>query len=229
MAARKKTMKAQTEMPEAASRRDRKKLEKRTRLRDAAATLFEEIGFEATTTRLVAERADVAAGTVFLYADDKVDLLFLVFHDELEAEAERAYGKLERARTADGAKMASHLLEAFRAFAAVYGRHPRAAGPFLSALPMAKSRHAIAVNVLTTGFIVRIAAYLDARKTTGEVAPHVDTFVAALTLFAQYYFALVTWASGVVTLETAIDTTLRASIELLTLGLLPRASSKKGR
>src|SRR6185503_10345371 len=68
----------------ALGRREQNKLEKRERVRRAAWDLFTTKGFDATTTKDVAERADIATGTLFLYASDKKDLLFLVMHDRLE-------------------------------------------------------------------------------------------------------------------------------------------------
>src|SRR5262245_44638568 len=63
---------------EAGGQRARKKRDKLERLRAAAWELFATKGFDATTTREIAERAGVATGTLFLYAKDKPDLLFLV-------------------------------------------------------------------------------------------------------------------------------------------------------
>ena len=55
----------------------------REQIRLAAWELFTTHGFEKTTTQAIARRAGVAAGTVFLHASDKADLLFLVMHDRL--------------------------------------------------------------------------------------------------------------------------------------------------
>ncbi len=41
-------------------------------------------GFDDTTTREIAQRASVGIGTLFIYADNKRDLLFLVANDELQ-------------------------------------------------------------------------------------------------------------------------------------------------
>ena len=63
--------------------RERNKLDKLQRIKHAARTLFIEKGFDETTTREIARRAGVALGTLFLYATDKRDLLFLICTDEL--------------------------------------------------------------------------------------------------------------------------------------------------
>jgi len=65
--------------------RERKKLETRERVRAAAAELFTKRGYAAATMREIAGRAHVALGTLFNYAEDKRDLVFLIFNEELNA------------------------------------------------------------------------------------------------------------------------------------------------
>ncbi len=62
-------------VPGLSSRRERKKREARRRIYDAAFALFLEKGFDATTVEEIAERADVAKGTVFNYFPRKTSLL----------------------------------------------------------------------------------------------------------------------------------------------------------
>lgn len=63
--------------------RERNKLDKERRIREAARDLFIAKGFDDATTREIAVRAGVGIGTVFTYADNKRDLLFLIANDEL--------------------------------------------------------------------------------------------------------------------------------------------------
>ncbi|GAA1447410.1 TetR/AcrR family transcriptional regulator [Leifsonia poae] len=65
-----------------AGRRERNKEEKRSRIFDAAARLFDRDGFAAVTTQQIADEADVAAGTVFRYAATKAELLVMVYNDK---------------------------------------------------------------------------------------------------------------------------------------------------
>lgn len=57
------------------SRRERKKLETREALLEAALVLFREKGYEETTMEEITERADVAKGTFFNYFPSKEELL----------------------------------------------------------------------------------------------------------------------------------------------------------
>ena len=55
--------------------REKNKIEKLQRIREAARELFVKKGFDETTTREIAVRAGVGIGTVFTYAENKRDLL----------------------------------------------------------------------------------------------------------------------------------------------------------
>ena len=62
------------------SRHDRRKLETRGRIREAAVELFGEQGYDATKVAEVCERADVARQTFFNHFPAKNDLLIDLFH-----------------------------------------------------------------------------------------------------------------------------------------------------
>ncbi|GAA2845262.1 TetR/AcrR family transcriptional regulator [Paenarthrobacter ilicis] len=59
-------------------RRERNKQEKLDRITAAASELFAEYGVEDVTTQQIADKADIGAGTLFLYAKTKGELLLLV-------------------------------------------------------------------------------------------------------------------------------------------------------
>ncbi len=64
--------------------RERNKLENRQKIRAAALELFSKLGYEEATLRGIAECAEVGLGTLFNYAEDKRDLVFLIVNEELE-------------------------------------------------------------------------------------------------------------------------------------------------
>jgi AcrR family transcriptional regulator len=89
---------------------------RRRRILQAAAELATEGGFDAVQMREVAERADVALGTLYRYFPSKIHLLVSVLADEMdelhdrlkaasagpESPAERVFGVLQRAVRALG-------------------------------------------------------------------------------------------------------------------------------
>lgn len=75
------------ELPELGLR-ELHKLEKRQRIRAAVRELFSKHGYETATLRQIAKRAHVGLGTLFNYAQDKRDLVFLIFNEELAAVGE---------------------------------------------------------------------------------------------------------------------------------------------
>lgn len=62
------------------SRRERQLAARSDQILDAAAKLFAERGFHRTTTRDIAEAADVAEGTLYNYFANKDDLLLSMMH-----------------------------------------------------------------------------------------------------------------------------------------------------
>jgi AcrR family transcriptional regulator len=99
--------------------RERNKIDKLHRIKEAARELFLSKGFDDATTRAIASRAGVGIGTVFIYADNKRDLLFLVANDELEETT----GKAE-ASVRDDAPCLQNLLTVFRHHYEFFGRQP---------------------------------------------------------------------------------------------------------
>jgi len=81
-------------------RRERNKQQKLERITAAATELFSEHGVDEVTTQQIADRADVGAGTVFLYAKSKAELLLLVhnvkFADAIERGEAAASGTTDR-------------------------------------------------------------------------------------------------------------------------------------
>lgn len=77
-----------------AGRRERNKQAKLDRIIAAAGQLFAEHGVDEVTTQQVAEAADIATGTLFLYARTKTELLLLVqnahYRDALEEGLRKA-------------------------------------------------------------------------------------------------------------------------------------------
>jgi len=68
--------------------RELNRLQTRKRLRDAAAEVFARRGYNAATTREIAEVAELAQSTLFRHVPDKAELLFLVMNEALDVALE---------------------------------------------------------------------------------------------------------------------------------------------
>lgn len=197
-------------------KRERNKLDKRERIRDAAWGLFTTDGYDATTTKAVAKRAGVAKGTLFLYAKDKPDLLFLVFHDRLARCVDEGFASLPRK-----ASLIDQLMHLFRRIFEMYAEHPEVAAAFVRALPGATGPNALAVHGMTFGFITRVGGLITEAQARGDVSGEVPAQLGATNVFALYFGALMGWLNGIASLEVALEQLLRPSLELQLRGFRP--------
>jgi AcrR family transcriptional regulator len=76
--------------------RERGKRERLRRIKEAALSAFKTQGYDAASTREIARMADVSIGTLFVYAQDKRDLLFLVLNEDLDEIYEHAVADVPR-------------------------------------------------------------------------------------------------------------------------------------
>jgi AcrR family transcriptional regulator len=109
--------------------RERRKLQTRERIRAAAAELFTRKGYGAATMRDIARRAHVGLGTLFNYAQDKRDLVFLIFNEELNAMTDVAL-----AAPRAGQPLVDQLLAVFRVHYRWLGSKPALARILLQEL-----------------------------------------------------------------------------------------------
>jgi AcrR family transcriptional regulator len=200
------------------SSRQRNKLDKRERIRDAAFELFCARGFEETTTAEVAQRAEVAKGTLFLYCSDKNDLLCMVMHDRLRSTLDRLFATLPRK-----VDLLSQLMHVFGGLFEMYAEHPSLALSFIRAFPTARGPNGQTMRGMTLSFLHQVSELVRCAAEHGEVDQRVAPMQAAHNLFALYFAALLAGVSGQLpSLNSARDTLLRPSLELQIRGLATR-------
>jgi AcrR family transcriptional regulator len=100
-------------------RRESNKSDKLRRIKDAAREYFLTRNFDKATTRDIAARANVALGTLFTYASDKRDLLFLAVNDEFD-EIVATAEKIVR----PDSPLVDNFLAVFALFYRYFARHP---------------------------------------------------------------------------------------------------------
>ena len=81
-------------MPSTGGLREAGKAERQRRLKEATKQVLLERGYDQATTREISLAAGVSVGTLFVYAKDKRDLLFLVINDELDPIALHAHANV---------------------------------------------------------------------------------------------------------------------------------------
>jgi AcrR family transcriptional regulator len=195
--------------------RAQKKLDTRDRIRAAAWELFTTVGYDATTTKAVAQRAGVASGTVFVHAADKPDLLFLVMHDRLAATVDAQMATLPHGRS-----LVDQLMHIFGGLLRMYGEHPDVSAAFIRVLPGgSRGRpNGQQVDALTFAFLHRLSLLVHEAQARGEVARDVEPILVAQHVFAVYFFSLITWLGGFGTVE-AVEPVLRMHLQLLVRGV----------
>lgn len=220
MAAKKRAKPAKSVTPVTpdVGKREANKEDKRARIIEAAWALFSERGVDATTTADIAGRAGIAKGTLFLYATDKDDLVFLMMHDRLAEVSDQFLASVPKR-----ASLVEQLCHVFGGLYGLYAASGDVGRRFVKVLPGAQGANAAKVNGLTFAFLHRVAALIIEAQARGEVRADVEVMIASNAVFSLYFSGLLTWLQGFATLEDARDTLLPQSLELLMNGLRSRA------
>ncbi|CAL9618220.1 MULTISPECIES: TetR/AcrR family transcriptional regulator [Streptomyces] len=79
----------------------RRSAERLTRILDACAGLLDEVGYDALSTRAVAQRAGVPIGSVYRFFGNKREMADALAQRNLERYVERVTERLDRARAGD--------------------------------------------------------------------------------------------------------------------------------
>jgi AcrR family transcriptional regulator len=106
-------------LPSELGLREQNKLEKRQRIREAARELFSKRGYDSATLRQIARRAHVGLGTLFNYAQDKRDLVFLIFNEELAAVTDEALRAAESHHF-----LLDQLMDIYKPHYEYFSKHP---------------------------------------------------------------------------------------------------------
>ena len=176
-------------------RREQNKREKRDRIVAAARELFSKHGYANTTVQQISKGAQVAAGTLFLYARSKEELLILVFRDEMMEVIESAYDEIDP--DAPFLEQASAL---FKRFIAYHARDVAIARELIREITFLTNRERSSdLIAITQAIIDKLAALTERAAARRELDPRIDRMLFANCLFSIYYQQLQTWLSGYVT------------------------------
>jgi TetR/AcrR family transcriptional regulator, cholesterol catabolism regulator len=197
---------------ECLGRRERKKQEVLLRIRNAAAELFQEKGFEATTVEEIAERADVAKGTFFNYFPRK-DALLEWLGDMMVDQVQEELGALS--------EWEGTALQQFeRLYYALGDRAEQ--NPELSKMILIESMRRFWLRMegdpREQWFHALTRSVLERARERGEVEREFDLDIAAKLLEATYFTTLVDWLrSG--TPRGVFRREVKAKLEIVFRGL----------
>jgi AcrR family transcriptional regulator len=195
--------------------RARNKLEKLRRIKDAAQTLFVAKGFDETTMREIAVRAGVGLGTIFLYAKDKRDLLFLTINEPLEQITEEAEGVFD-----PKAPLMDNLLAVARLHYRYFGRQPALARLALREMIFYDSGAQAASFQSTRERLIQLfGRTVESAIKNAEIAPSEPPLFAGWTLFCIFQVELRRWLSSDVAQLRAGLSELERAFRILIVGL----------
>jgi AcrR family transcriptional regulator len=171
------------------SLRERNKARKLQKISRAARLLFIRRGYDATTLRQIAAKADVGLGTLFSYATDKRDLLFLIINDDIEAMNARAFAEAPRE-----APLLERLIGIFRHFFEFFGQQPNLSRIILKELTFyAAGPQAQRFQRGRTQVLARLAEVVAEAQRAGEISSTEDPREIADTIFSIYAAAIRQW------------------------------------
>ncbi|HEY5350519.1 MAG TPA: TetR/AcrR family transcriptional regulator [Candidatus Lustribacter sp.] len=221
------------DLPAGIGLRERSKREKRRRIQYAAEAVFAEKGYAGATTREIAARAEVGAGTIFLYARDKHDLLMMIVNDALDELIERALSTLPA-----GASLLDQLVHVFALRFDFWMRDldisRHAISEAYPSLTRPRDGHAEVerFHERRTRTIGALAAIVAAQQRDGAVDPLLDCELAAHLVFDVYIGENRKWLSGDRPTAAEGVATLRRVLELAIRGfivLTPPPSTENGK
>ncbi len=162
-------------------RRERNKLDKRRRIVAAATALFQEKGFEDTTTAEIAKAAGIGAGTLYLYVESKEDLLVSAFVNVAGDAWREAFDLVDPSADAVSQIMTllMHVTDHHRA-------DRRLARSFFKELPFVSDSGRAGVEEFADWFLSGLASVLNAASANGKLDADVPKMMLAHNLYAQW-------------------------------------------
>jgi AcrR family transcriptional regulator len=194
--------------------RARNKLDKLRRIKEAAQSLFVAKGFDDTTMREIAVRAGVGLGTIFLYAKDKRDLLFLTINEPLEHITQEAEGAVDPT-----VPLIDNLLAVAKLHYRFFGEQPALARLALREMIFYESGAQAASFQKTRDRLIRLfGRTVEFAIANGKIAPREPSLFAGWTLFCIFQVELRRWLATDVTNLRAGLSELERALRLLIAG-----------
>ena len=198
------------------SRRERSKADKMRRILAAGEKLFSKQGFDGTTVQQIADEADVAVGTLFLYISDKSELLLRLFHYAIDLELERAVKRMKAGRK---------FLPAVRRFLedliVPYDKDRELAKVFCREFLFHKGEVRAELDKQASQILHALAEVIVLAQKRGDIDKGVDPAVGALHFYAIFNSTLAFHLADCLP-DRSPTLTLNALLQSAWLGMAPR-------
>jgi AcrR family transcriptional regulator len=198
------------------SRRERSKADKMRRILAAGERLFSKQGFDGTTVQQIADEADVAVGTLFLYIANKSELLLRLFHHATDLELEQAVRRM---------KANKKFLPAVRRFLkdliVPYEKDRELAKVFWREFLFHKGEVRAELDKQASEILRALAEVIAIAQKREDIDKRVDPAVGALQLYAIFHATLAFHLADCLP-ERSTTVTLNALLQSAWLGLAPR-------
>lgn len=203
------------------SRHERSKADKMRRILTAGEKLFSSQGFDGTTVQQIADEADVAVGTLFLYISDKSELLLRLFHTKIGLEIEQAVKRLKKDK---------RFIPAVKRFLtdlmAPYDRDRELANVFWREFLFHRGNVRNELDQQTKEVLHALEEKILAAQANGEIDKQVNPSVSALHLYAVFHatlaFSLADCLPG-----TSPGQTLDSLLHSAWHGMVPRSGTAR--
>jgi AcrR family transcriptional regulator len=197
--------------------RERNKLDKARRIKTAARELFLEQGYDNATTREIARRADVGLGTLFSYASDKRDLLFLIYNDIQEELTRKAFATPPAERA-----FLRQVMASFAVYYRFFASEPEFMRYVLRELAFYSSgRQADRFQIGREAIISGIERLVRSAKKRRVLRTHTKDRVIAQLMFGVYQAEIRRWLTGGTPQPAAGLAKLRTMLRIVIEGLKP--------
>ena len=198
------------------SRRERSKADKMRRILAAGEKLFSKRGFDGTTVQQIADEADVAVGTLFLYVSDKSELLLRLFHYAMELELEQAVRRMKANR-----KFVPAVRRFLEDLIVPYEKDRELAKVFWREFLFHKGEVRAELDKQASEILQALAESIAIAKKRGDIDKRVDPSVGALQLYAIFHATLAFHLADCLP-GGSPSLTLHALLQSAWLGLAPR-------
>ena len=205
------------------TRRERKKKETRRRIYSAAFRLFLEKGFDNTTVEEIAERADVAKGTVFNYFPQKTSFL-AALADEWMDQLTEEIGSIEQL---EGSARGS-LERVFFFLADLAAANPELAHQALIESLRSMYDGRIEDEESIRNFKNIALVLLERGQSTGEVRSDVEPHHASTLMEAAFHRTLVRWLRKPGSVDD-LHGEISAKLDIIFDGVAPRHETDSAR